>query len=88
MKKKKKHTTNISYSQSYPQYPQKYTMFVVFVAGVSSSKVCFGICDKITKKGEKRNHLPKNGVFGQMGIVYKFASKCLKTKERDVLLKQ
>jgi len=58
------------------------------IKSLSSSKVCFGICDKITKKGEKRNRLPKNGVFGQLGTVYKFASKCLKTRKRDVLLKQ
>ena len=40
----------MSYSQSYPHYPQKCTMFVVFVAGVSSSKVCFVISDKFEQK--------------------------------------
>ncbi len=33
---------------------------------LSSSKVCFGICDKITKKGGKRNVLSGCGVFGQI----------------------
>ena len=53
----------MSYSQSYPQYPQKYTMFVVFVSNVSSSKVCFVISDKFEQKWQKRKCLTWQAVL-------------------------
>lgn len=50
MKEKMKKAVEMSYSQSYPHYPQKYTMIVVFVSSMSSSKVCFVISDKFEQK--------------------------------------
>ena len=44
-----------SYTRSYPHYPQAGTMAVVYTKGMSSSKICFVICDKVKKKPETSN---------------------------------
>jgi len=38
---------------------------------VSSSKVCFGICDKITKKGGITHIIARIGVFGKRNKIKK-----------------
>ena len=49
---------------------------------MSSSKVCFGICDKITKKGEERKHTPKNSIFGQNKRDAQFCQQTPKNKQK------
>ena len=55
---------------------------------LSSSKVCFGICDKITKKGVKRKVSSSCDVFGKKKGMQEFASKYAKAGESEELLKK
>ena len=77
-----------SYTRSYPQYPQKSTTSVVQQKACQVRMFVLEFVIKSQIKGKKQGVSRNTTFLDKCSNVKRFASKCHKTGERDVLLKQ